>query len=91
MHFQTRGIAAAVLQILSTASICVDSSMDYDPPLDVSPILLSCIFLHACQSDPTLAFQTYCEYELMVRIPKTVSQFNVPATFDSFIIMHSFM
>jgi hypothetical protein len=82
---------ATVLQILSTVWTCANSSMDYDPHLDVSLILLPCIFLHACQSDPMLAFQTYCEYELMVRIPQTVSQFNVPSTFDSFIIMHAFM
>ena len=91
MHFQRLGNVTTVLQFLTTASIWVNSSMDYDPPLDVSPILLPCIFLNACQSDPTLAFQTYCEYGLMVRTPKTLSQSNVPATFDSFIIMHSFI
>ena len=42
--FQAHDILATVLQILTTVSICVDSSMDSDPHFDVSPILTATIF-----------------------------------------------
>ena len=48
--FQTHDILATVLQILTTVSICVDSSMDSDPHFDVSLILTATIFprWHLC-------------------------------------------
>ena len=44
MHFHDQDILATVLKILSTVSICVNSSMDSDNHLHVSLILTATIF-----------------------------------------------
>ena len=46
------------------------------------------LFQHARQSDLIFAIKTYCEYLLMVMIPKTVSQIDVCA---SWIPIHEFI
>ena len=56
--------------------------MDYDSHVDVSPSLLSCLSLHACRVGPTLAFKTYCAYELMVRIAETISPAHRPPKYN---------
>ena len=44
MHVLTHDMLATVLQILSTVSICVNSSIDGDPQVDVSLILTATFF-----------------------------------------------
>ena len=50
--------------------------LGYHIPVPAAMIL----FQHARQSDLTFAILTYCEYLLMVMIPKTVSQIDVCAS-----------
>ena len=46
----------------------------------IAPLLLWFVFLCAGQLKTVSPFKSYCEYELMVRIPKTVSQINVSSS-----------
>ena len=49
----------------------------------ICSFVVAAVFLHARQLDLVFAFKTHCEYELMFRIPKTVSQINVSASWIS--------
>ena len=46
-------------------------------------VVVAAVFLHAREAELVFTLQNYCEYSLMLRISKTVSQINVSSAWIS--------